>query len=314
MKNKIRFCPFCNKENKRHHYLKCKNRPNKLNNEKLKYEYIKYNFKYISKKDNLYKEYVINRKSLTDLKKEFKIDFKSVIFLLDYFNIKKRSIKDSSDIMLKHSKKTFNKKYGIDNPWEKNAIGYNTRIKNLNDKYGIDNVFQKKDVIEKIKNSNINGGFEKKNKTMLKRYGITSPFQDPKIHKKALLNSGKRITKLNNMIYDIFDKNEIKYEKEYFIQNGIKKYFYDVKVEDILIEINGDYWHANPEKYDKAWYNRQKKQTALEIWNNDKIKRDIAIENGYKFITIWESEIKNNIGKLDEYIKNKIYKENNRNK
>ena len=150
MNIKKRYCPFCKKENKKHHYLNCKNKPNNLNNVEIRYEYIKYNFKCLSEKDILYKKYIIDRKSLTELNMEFGIDFKSVGFLLDYFNIKKRNIKDSSDIMLKHSKETFNKKYGINNPWEKNGVGYNTRIKNLNKKYGVDNVFQLKNTIKKI--------------------------------------------------------------------------------------------------------------------------------------------------------------------
>ncbi len=303
---KIKYCPFCKKENKKHHFLYCKDKPINLKNDELKFKYIKYNFDYISNENNLYKEYMIKRKSLPDLFNEFGIDFKSIGFLLNYFNIKKRTIKDSVDIMLKHSKETFNKKYGIDNPWQKNGVGYNTRIANLNKKYGIDNVFQRKDVIEKIKNSNINSGFKKRNKTMMKRYGIISPFQNPEIHRKALLNSGKRITHLNKLIYDALNKNKIKYTKEYFIQNKTKKYFYDVRIGNILIEINGDYWHANPEKHDKDWYNKQKNQTAEEIWENDLMKKKTAEKNGFKFITIWETEIKNNTENLSEYIKNKI--------
>jgi hypothetical protein len=141
---------------------------------------------------------------------------------------------------------------------------------------------------------------------MMKKYGIISPFQNAEIHKKAISNSAKRVTQLNKIIYDILEKNKIKYEKEYFIVHENKKYFYDIKVNNILIEINGDYWHANPNKYNENWYNKQKKQTALEIWNSDNIKKQIAIKNGFKFITLWETDIKNNMGNLNEYIKNKI--------
>lgn len=306
MNIKKRYCPFCKKQNQRHHYLSCKDKPDNLSIIELKYEYIKYNFNYLTDINNLYDEYVTNRKSLTELNNKFGIDFKSIGFLLDYFNIKKRNIKDSSDIMLKHSKDTFNKKYGVSNPWEKNAIGYNTRIKNLNEKYNINNVFQRQDVIEKIKISNDITGHKKRKETMKKLYGYESPFQVETIHRKALLNSGKRITKLNKIIYDALDKNNIDYIKEYCIKENDRKYFYDVKIGNILIEINGDYWHANPNKYNIDWVNTNRKQMAKEIWDNDLIKKEVAIKHGYTFVTIWENEIKHNIGKLDEFIQNKI--------
>lgn len=281
-----------------------------LNVNQLKYEYVKYNFPYLALEQNLYNEYVINRNSLTELNSKHGIDYKSVGFLLDYFNINKRTIKDSVDIMLKHSKITFNLKYGVDNPWDKDGIGYNTRISNLKTNYDVVNVSQIQYVKDKIKISNNLVGHTKRKNTMLDRYGYTSPFQVESIHRLALLNSGKRITKLNLLLYDALTDDKFEYIKEFYIKDNKRKYFYDVKVGNILIEINGDYWHANPTKHDKDWYNVQRKQHAREIWKQDLIKKNIAIENGYKFITIWEQDIKANTGHLNEYIKNKVNTEN----
>ena len=299
-----KYCPYCKKESINRHVDFCKKRYGGLSREKRRYDFLIYNFSLY--KDKLYDEYVNKRMSLPELKSKYDIDYKAIRFLLNYYNIKIRSIKDSSDIMIKNSKKTFQKKYGVDNVWERNAIGYKNRIKNLNDKYGVNNVFQIPDIIDKIKESNNNGGHEKRMKKMKERYGYTSPFQVPEIHKKALENSGKRITKLNQKIYEMLDNIGIDYEKEFYLNTNEKKYFYDIKIKNLLIEINGDYWHANPNVYDKNWFNKQKNMTADEIWKYDNKKINIAKNNGFDVLILWEKDIKKNSEKVYENIKNTV--------
>ena len=36
---------------------------------------------------------------------------------------------------------------------------------------------------------------------------------------------------------------------------------------NLLIEYNGDYWHANPTKYKADYFNHKKNKTAQEIWD-----------------------------------------------
>jgi G:T-mismatch repair DNA endonuclease (very short patch repair protein) len=83
-------------------------------------------------------------------------------------------------------------------------------------------------------------------------------------------------------------------------------YFYDVNVGNKIIEFNGDYWHANPNKYTaESNFNFSKQLTTVQqIWDNDKKKINIAESQGYKVLTIWESDWKNNKQKcIDECIK-----------
>lgn len=55
-----------------------------------------------------------------------------------------------------------------------------------------------------------------------------------------------------------------------------------------IIEFQGDYWHCNPNLYDKDFYNKVKQKTAQEIWNYDNIKKECAEYYKYDILYIWE--------------------------
>ena len=81
-----------------------------------------------------------------------------------------------------------------------------------------------------------------------------------------------------------------------------EQYQYDFLIEtNILVEVQGTYWHADPKKYLDT-----SKLNDRQHW---KIERDIdkkiyAEENGYKIYYIWENEIlKNDFNSLDTIIK-----------
>jgi len=59
-----------------------------------------------------------------------------------------------------------------------------------------------------------------------------------------------------------------------------------------IIEYNGDMYHGNPKKYIAEDYPHpfRKDITAQEIWNKDKLKLDVAKDNGYETLVIWDSE------------------------
>lgn len=80
-----------------------------------------------------------------------------------------------------------------------------------------------------------------------------------------------------------------------------KVYFYDFFVKETgkLIEFNGDYWHANPNKYladQIIKYPNNVQKTACEVWEQDKLK--IQTLTRYPIIKdhliIWESDYKEN--------------------
>ena len=96
-----------------------------------------------------------------------------------------------------------------------------------------------------------------------------------------------------------------------FGKYGNNRYnYYDFVIPSIkfCIEFNGNYWHANPELYEanhvfSYWDN---KMTAQQVWNKDKLKYDILINEGFSVNIIWEKNYRDNKEKvISEYV-NKI--------
>lgn len=103
--------------------------------------------------------------------------------------------------------------------------------------------------------------------------------------------------------------------KEFGIKDGDKYYFYDYvdTKKKKVIEFNGDDFHANPKKYnEKSIPLKFINKTAKEIWNNDFIKNNKIISEGYDILIIWESEYKLNkeetIQKCIDFLYNKNIK------
>lgn len=88
-------------------------------------------------------------------------------------------------------------------------------------------------------------------------------------------------------------------------------YYFDFFIPELnlVIEFNGDYWHCNPNKYDKEFYHPHKKMTAKQIWEYDESKKYV-IENefNYKLIIIWESDVRKNKDNIIEMILSEILK------
>lgn len=99
----------------------------------------------------------------------------------------------------------------------------------------------------------------------------------------------RKINKLEQIVFDLLKQNNIDFKFQFFINNGkglCKSY--DFKIDNILLEIDGDYWHGHPNVV-KPFFK------VNEVRENDKIKDKLALDKGYKLIRIWESDIKNDI-------------------
>lgn len=72
-----------------------------------------------------------------------------------------------------------------------------------------------------------------------------------------------------------------------------KRWFYpDVKLRKrFLIEFYGDYWHANPKMFSSSDIIHHG-LTAQQIWNVDIERKDFLEKNGYKVLTVYQTEWK----------------------
>lgn len=74
----------------------------------------------------------------------------------------------------------------------------------------------------------------------------------------------------------------------------LEKRQFDFLLKDygLIIECDGDYWHANPKFYPKP------EEWQLRRIKIDKNKNNIAIKNGYRIVRFWEDDILNNFNKV----------------
>ena len=94
------------------------------------------------------------------------------------------------------------------------------------------------------------------------------------------------------MATQIINEIKLKYngEKEYLVN----KYSFDFRYKNILVEINGDYWHCNPKLYKPFEFNKVVGKYAHEIWKKDKSKKKVAEDKGYLVYIIWEYDYRKN--------------------
>jgi very-short-patch-repair endonuclease len=96
-------------------------------------------------------------------------------------------------------------------------------------------------------------------------------------------------SKLETRFLIILDILDIEY-KRFFYAKPIKA-FYDFFLPkyNIIIEVDGDFWHCNPRNFPEPIYESQKNNL-----NRDKVKDQWVLENNYKLLRFWEHDINNN--------------------
>lgn len=334
-------CPVCKKQLSRMpHYRKCKAK--NQNKKDFLFDILKFNHKNLCENDGklLKTLYIEEDCSILDVIEYLNKDISSlqIYFLLERFNIPKKGLKGSANSKRTREKykKTCVEKYGTENSLSKGAEPYKKKNETVKEKYGVDNVFQ----LEEVKN--------KLNETMLETYGslrICNPeklketLKNRPIEKKiehykniSISNKKKWENYTDEQKYDIITRlSKIQQESNFYkinkletkisnalVEIGVSFYFshyikrrqFDFKIgENILIEVQGDYWHANPKFYkedDIINYPRGKFK-AKDIWDKDEEKKKIAEKYGYEVFYIWEDEVKYmNEKQIATLIKDKI--------
>lgn len=147
------------------------------------------------------------------------------------------------------------------------------------EKYGVDNVSKDKTIRKKIKETN------------KLRLSLMTLEQKQKMTEKARAFWNKQNSwesKIEIRVKQLLNSIGIKYQEHVTLYN----FNYDIVIGDIIIEINGDFWHANPRKYrpgDKLFPTL----TVEEIWEKDVRKTKVAQENKKKVYILWEDDIMN---------------------
>jgi hypothetical protein len=114
-------------------------------------------------------------------------------------------------------------------------------------------------------------------------------------------------------MFRVLDEMSVEYQKEFRIRtpDGKSHRRCDVKVGDVLVELNGDYWHARPgfmyngvpitaEIVIGYCFSRCRTQ---EIWDYDAEKKALAESSGYRLLVLWEGDMN---GMTDDELKSWI--------
>lgn len=246
-----------------------------------------------------------------------------VYTIMSYYNIPIKSIQEANKSQQRQEryKKTCLEKYGDINALGKNSPLYEKRNKTVKEKYGVDNVFQTLEVKEKIKNSifehfgDYQGFYEYCSKKFKEKFGVENPWLLQEVQEKCHNTQIERYGKFGNNIHflssihqkvsEFLSSMNIEHENEntrllrFKDENGKLRWpVPDIhllgNLSNIIIEVNGDYFHANPKIYKEndllkrfGGYKKAKDIWEQDLWRNSHIEK-----LGYKVLVIWESDIK----------------------
>ena len=216
-------------------------------------------------KDELIEMYINQNMSSKELCSKYNISRSYLMRLLRSYEIKK-----PKELELANRDKTMLEKYGVMYSFQSEEIKEKSR-KTLKDKYDVENISQVDEIKEKIKQTNLekygvenvwsNGSpvLDKVKQTNYERYGTNNPYSSNTIKEKIKQtnlekygvewycetehaksnNKQYKISKVNKEFSDKLNSKNIKNELEYYIGNNS----FDLKVNNIVIEINPTYTH-----------------------------------------------------------------------
>lgn len=250
-----------------------------------KIKFLAYNIPDVLNKDLFYQKYIVEKWSIPMICRMLNgLDIKNVCYILNYHGIKIRTVKETRHLneYKERIESTNLTRFGAINPLCKGTDIFKKRNETVKHKYGVDNVFQ---CLE-----NFNTEYNKR-------------------------GSYSTVSSLNKKIAIFLTEENIEFQQEFPIRfmNSEGKMFtryYDIKTKNLIIELNGKYYHADPRLFKETDIVRFPKSsfTAKELWLKDEFKKELAIKNGYEYLVIWETEIKKDFENVKTIIKNKIDK------
>lgn len=86
----------------------------------------------------------------------------------------------------------------------------------------------------------------------------------------------------------ILKELKVEFEVQKIVGNKIFDFY--IPHINLLVEVDGDYYHANPEKINLENVNRMQAKNM----RNDKFKDSLALGLGYRIERVWENDLKIN--------------------
>ena len=120
-----------------------------------------------------------------------------------------------------------------------------------------------------------------------------------------ILKTGKvKRSKLEFKFEGLLTGLNLEYTHSFYIPSIKKIYDFYLPEYNILIEVDGDFWHCNP----KNFPNPTCKTQEINL-KNDQYKNQWALENGYTLLRFWENDINNNIKEIKNILLEHLHKQ-----
>jgi very-short-patch-repair endonuclease len=127
-----------------------------------------------------------------------------------------------------------------------------------------------------------------------------NPFGSSKDLKNKASKMSKEMTKPEREMNQILKELKVEFEPQKIV--GFKIYDFYVPKSNLLIEVDGDYFHANPKVYTEGDLNSMQKRNI----KNDVFKDTLANGRGYNLIRVWESDLANKYEEVKSNIKKEL--------
>ena len=103
---------------------------------------------------------------------------------------------------------------------------------------------------------------------------------------------------------DILKKLKVEYQRQFYAKDIKRYYDFYVPELNVLIEVDGDYYHSYGKIYEEMTPMQKKNHRV------DELKNEWAAFHGYALIRIWEHDIRNNPYKVLEFLRERFGIEN----
>jgi very-short-patch-repair endonuclease len=119
-----------------------------------------------------------------------------------------------------------------------------------------------------------------------KKQAYLNPLSIKQDLEKKAKKMSKKMTAPERIFQSILKKYKIDFQPQFIL--GSKIFDFHLKESNTLVEIQGDYWHGNPEIYEQfSWAQTRTQKRDLE-------KKNMAIGRGFGYLEVWENDLNDN--------------------
>jgi very-short-patch-repair endonuclease len=195
------------------------------------------------------------------------------------------------------------------NVWNKGLTIEDERVRNNIDKV-MSNPERSKNISKKLKDVPKSSEHKIKLKLNAKDRWSKPEEREKQSHRRMeyIIKNGFQIkSKLEETFKNILINNfsmveETDFYPQYYVREIKSLYDFKISGKNILIEVDGDFWHCNP----NSDFSEPKYAAQINNLKQDKIKNEWCLNNNYKILRFWESDINNNPEGIIEILRKEI--------